>query len=90
MQANTAIAGTADAMSPAAVLQHAPSLEKYSDERVRQLEAALENPFDPSEIKWRVTNTTSDTCSVRRGNDCRLGRRRERCVSFLVPAPDRP
>ena len=60
MQANTAIAGTADAMSPAAVLQHAPSLEKYSDERVRQLEAALENPFDPSEIKWRVTNTTSD------------------------------
>ena len=60
MQANTAIAGTADAMSPAAVLQHAPSLEKYSDERVRQLEAALENPFDPSVIKWRVTNTTSD------------------------------
>ena len=60
MQANTAIAGTADAMSPAAVLQHAPGLEKYSDEQVRQLEAALENPFDPSEIKWRVTNTTSD------------------------------
>jgi hypothetical protein len=60
MQANTAIAGTADAMSPAAVPQHAPGLEKYSDEQVRQLEAALENPFDPSEIKWRVTNTTSD------------------------------
>ena len=60
MQANTAIAGTADAMSPAAVLQHAPGLEKYTDEQVRQLEAALENPFDPSEIKWRVTNTTSD------------------------------
>lgn len=60
MQANTAIAGTADAMSPATVLQHAPGLEKYSDEQVRQLVAALENPFDPSEIKWRVTNTTSD------------------------------
>ena len=60
MQANTAIAGTADAMSPAAVLQYAPGLEKYTDEQVRQLEAALENPFDPSEIKWRVTNTTSD------------------------------
>ena len=60
MQANTAIAGTADAMSPAAVLQHARGFEKYTDEQVRQLEAALENPFDPSEIKWRVTNTTSD------------------------------
>ena len=59
MQANTAIAGTADAMSPAAVLQYAPGLE-YTDEQVRQLEAALENPFDPSEIKWRVTHTTSD------------------------------
>src|ERR1017187_7772078 len=60
MQANTAIAGTADAMSPAAVLQYAPGLEKYTDEQVRQFEAALENPFDPSEIKWRGTNTTSD------------------------------
>jgi hypothetical protein len=60
MQANTVIAGTADAMSPATVRQHASGLEKYSDEQVRQLEAALENPFDPSEIKWRVTNTTSD------------------------------
>ena len=60
MQANTAIAGTADAMSPAAVLQYARGFEKYTDEQVRQLEAALENPFDPSEIKWRVTNTTSD------------------------------
>lgn len=60
MQANTAIAGTADAMSPAAVLQYARGLEKYTDEQVRQFEAALENPFDPSEIKWRVTNTTSD------------------------------
>ena len=60
MQANTVIAGTADAMSPATVRQHASGLEKYSDEQVRQLEAALENPFNPSEIKWRVTNTTSD------------------------------
>ena len=57
MQANTAIAGTADAMSPAPVQR---GLEKYADEQVRQLEAALENPFDPGEIKWRVTNTTSD------------------------------
>jgi hypothetical protein len=27
---------------------------------VRQLVAALEEPFDPREIKWRVTNTTKD------------------------------
>jgi len=33
---------------------------KVHDEQVREVEAALENPFDPSEIKWRVTNTTSD------------------------------
>src|SRR5229473_5126711 len=26
-------------------------------ERVHELVAALEEPFDPSEIKWRVTNT---------------------------------
>src|SRR5580700_2978785 len=60
MQANTTIAGTADATSPAAALQNSSGLEKYTDEQVRQLEAVLENPFDPGEIKWRVTNTTSD------------------------------
>lgn len=60
MQANTATAGTADTLSPAVVPQYAPALQKYTDEQVRQLEAALEDPFEPSEIKWRVTNTTSD------------------------------
>src|ERR1700689_3426512 len=60
MQANTTIAGTADATSPAAVLQNPSGLEKYTDEQVRQFVAALEDPFDPREIKWRVTNTTSD------------------------------
>ena len=29
----------------------------FSAERVQELVAALEDPFDPSEIKWRVTNT---------------------------------
>jgi len=29
--------------------------QKYTDEQVRQVEAALENPFDSGEIKWRVT-----------------------------------
>jgi hypothetical protein len=60
MQANTATAGTADALSAPSIPQYAPTPQKYTDEQVRQLEAALENPFDPSEIKWRVTNTTSD------------------------------
>src|SRR5271165_1548731 len=60
MQATTAIAGTADVMSPATVKESAPGLERYTNEQVRQLEASLENPFDPSEIKWRVTNTSSD------------------------------
>src|SRR5271169_980445 len=60
MQANTTIAGTADAMSPATVTESAPGLERYTNEQVRQLEASLENPFDPNEIKWRVTNTSSD------------------------------
>jgi hypothetical protein len=32
----------------------------YTDEEVRQLVAAIEEPFDPREIKWRVTNTTAD------------------------------
>jgi len=60
MQANTTLAGTADALSAAAAPQYAPAPQKYTDEQVRQVEAALENPFDSSEIKWRVTNTTSD------------------------------
>jgi hypothetical protein len=60
MQGNTAFSGTADAASPSTVQQCATSVEKYTDEQVRQLVIALEDPFDPREIKWRVTNTTSD------------------------------
>jgi hypothetical protein len=60
MQANTAFAGTADAVTPATLQQCATPVEKYTDEQVRQFVIALEDPFDPSEIKWRVTNTTSD------------------------------
>src|ERR1043165_5391518 len=60
MQANTAIAGTADATSPAALQQHTPVLEKYTDEQLWQFVVALEEPFDPREVKWGVTNPTSD------------------------------
>jgi len=51
MQEITPIAGTAERMTPA---------EKYTDEQFRQFVIALEEPFDPREIKWRVTNTTAD------------------------------
>ena len=30
----------------------------FTPERLKELMAALEEPFDPTEIKWRVTNTT--------------------------------
>jgi hypothetical protein len=33
---------------------------EYTADEVRQLVAALGEPFDPREIKWRVTNTSSD------------------------------
>jgi hypothetical protein len=35
---------------------HTSSL--FTTERIKEFVAALEEPFDPSEIKWRVTNTT--------------------------------
>jgi hypothetical protein len=33
---------------------------QYTDEDVRRVVAALAEPFDPRDIKWRVTNTTAD------------------------------
>ena len=36
----------------------APGLLQVPVERVKELVAALEVPFDPSQIEWRVTNTT--------------------------------
>ena len=30
----------------------------FTTDRMKELVAALEDPFDPTEIKWRVTNTT--------------------------------
>ena len=41
---------------PPAVL--APGVLQVSAERVKELVAALEVPFDPSQIEWRVMNTT--------------------------------
>ena len=30
----------------------------FSTDRLKELVTAIEEPFDPTEIKWRVTNTT--------------------------------
>ena len=59
METTTATAETAIAASPAQPQPHTSAF-RYSEEQLVQLVAALEEPFDPREIKWRVTNTTSD------------------------------
>ena len=58
MGTNIATAATSPALIPAAV--QAAGGKEYTDDELRQLVAALEEPFDPREIKWRVTNTTKD------------------------------
>lgn len=37
-----------------------PPIHQQSAERVAELVAALEVPFDPAQIEWRVTNTTQN------------------------------
>ena len=58
MATNMASAATSPALILTAV--QAAVGKEYTDEEVRRLVAALEEPFDPAEIKWRVTNTTKD------------------------------
>jgi hypothetical protein len=38
----------------------APGVFQVPAERVKELVAALEVPFDPSQIEWRVMNTTKN------------------------------
>lgn len=38
----------------------APGVLQIPSERVKELVAALEVPFDPAQIEWRVTNTTKN------------------------------
>ena len=42
-----------------------PAVPQLSAERVRELVAALEVPFPPSLIEWRITNTTKNQQPVR-------------------------
>jgi hypothetical protein len=59
MGSNPTTAGNGHASVPAGQAV-AGGGKEYTAEEVQQLVAALEEPFDPPEIKWRVTNTTSD------------------------------
>ncbi len=43
----------------------APAILHVPAERVKELVAALEVPFDPSQIEWRVMNTTKNQQSAR-------------------------
>jgi hypothetical protein len=43
----------------------APAVLQVPAERVKELVAALEVPFDPSQIEWRVINTTKNQQPVR-------------------------
>jgi hypothetical protein len=63
----TAPNGHAGASSPphvsaddALASQHLGSALRLSDDRIRQIIADLEIPFDPSVIEWRVTTTAKD------------------------------
>jgi hypothetical protein len=49
--------GGTTSMPPAAA-SVAPMVAQFLPERVKELVAALEVPFDPSQIEWRVMNTT--------------------------------
>ena len=43
---------------PSAAASVAPMVPQFAPEGVKELVAALEVPFDPSQIEWRVMNTT--------------------------------
>jgi hypothetical protein len=60
MGANLAMAASGPGVNPAGWSDNAGGRKQSSDEEVRQLVAALEQPFDPREIKWRVSNTSTD------------------------------
>ncbi len=48
-----------------AVASGVTALPQFSPEKVKELVAALEVPFDPSQIEWRVTNTTKNGQPIR-------------------------
>jgi Rad52/22 family double-strand break repair protein len=51
-------------LTPATALV-APEMPQFSPDRVKELVAALEVPFDASQIEWRVMNTTKNGQPIR-------------------------
>jgi hypothetical protein len=50
--------GSADEPAPAAVMFGAPSGTELTTQKIKEMVAELEVPFDPVVIEWRITNTT--------------------------------
>ena len=46
--------------NPLTAAPNMPSTSPFTPEKVKQFVAALEVPFDPSQIEWRVMNTTKN------------------------------
>ena len=49
-----------DASAPPAAVLTAPAASQFAPERIKELLAELEVPFDPSVIEWRTIQTTKD------------------------------
>jgi hypothetical protein len=59
--ANASLGRTSDtAPSTSSIAPIVGAASQFTAEQIRQLVAALEVPFDPSQIDWRVTNTTKN------------------------------
>ena len=56
---------SADDSSPPPSVLTMPAVPQSTTEKVKELTAALEVPFDPDVIDWRVTNTTKSRQPVR-------------------------
>lgn len=54
----TSHAGSASESAAAAVMFGAPAGTQLTPQKIKELVAELEVPFDPSVIEWRITNTT--------------------------------
>jgi hypothetical protein len=54
----TSHTGSASESAPAAVMFGASLGAQFTAEKIKELVAELEVPFDPSVIEWRITNTT--------------------------------
>jgi hypothetical protein len=57
--------GSAGEPAPAAVMFGAPTNTELTPQKIKDLVAELEVPFDPSVIEWRITNTTKGSGNPR-------------------------